>query len=209
MIGQLILQQCLKHEDVQKVTTITRRQSGFAHPKLVEIVHNDFMDYAVIADSLKNQDLCFFCIGVYTGQVSREVFRKITVDYTRAFAQELAAHSPDVTFCFLSGQGADQSEKSLIMFAKDKGIAENFLLSRRFNRTYIFRPAYIYPVTPRKEPNFSYRLMRILYPLVVILYPAVVVTSEVLANAMFDIGMNGGSKTIYENKDIRQHKTLV
>ncbi|MEJ7740172.1 MAG: NAD(P)H-binding protein [Chitinophagaceae bacterium] len=208
MIGHLVLQKCLKHDGVQQVTSITRRKSGVSDPGLVEILHNDFLDYAAIANSFKNQDLCFFCIGVYTGQVSREVFRRITVDYTKAFALALKENSPGATLCFLSGQGADQTEKSPIMFAMDKGIAENFLLSLGFGQTYIFRPGYIYPVTPRKEPNFSYKVMRWLYPLMKKLYPSGVITSQELVDAMVDIGMNGGGKRVYENRDIRGVRPL-
>jgi len=205
MIGNLILQNCLKRDDVQKVTSITRRKPGINHPKLIEVVYTDFLNYTAINEYFKGQDVCFYCIGVYTGQVSRDEFRKITVDYTRAFAEALKGNSPAATFCFLSGQGADQSEKSLFMFAKDKGIAENFLLSLQFANTYIFRPGYIYPVTPRKEPNLTYRIMRKLYPVLNKIYHNGVISSGELANAMVDIGIRGGSATIYENKGIRKH----
>ena len=40
-------------------------------------------------------------------------------------------------------------------FARYKGEAEKALLAAGFSSAYIFRPAYIYPVEPRKEPNFS------------------------------------------------------
>lgn len=141
MIGNLVLQNCLKRDDIQKVTSITRRKSGIDHAKLIEVVHTDFLNYTAITEYFKSQDVCFYCIGVYTGQVPGDEFRKITVDYTRAFAEALKKNSPVATFCFLSGQGADQSEKSLFMFAKDKGIAENFLLSLHFPHTYISVPA--------------------------------------------------------------------
>jgi uncharacterized protein YbjT (DUF2867 family) len=49
-------------------------------------------------------------------------------------------------------------------FARYKGEAENALLASGFASVYIFRPAYIYPVTPRREPNFGYRLLRAIYP---------------------------------------------
>ena len=140
------------------------------------------------------------------GTVPREEFRKITVDYTIAFAKVLKQKSPDATFCFLSGQGADQTENSRLMFAKDKGIAENFLLSLHFPQTYIFRPSYIYPVTLRKEPNFLYRFMRVIYPFLNVVYHNGVITSEELSNAMIDIGLNGGDKTVYENKELREQK---
>lgn len=209
MIGHLVLQKCLKHDGAQQITSITRRKSGLNAPRLVEILHDDFLDYAAIADCFKNQDLCFFCIGVYTGQVSREVFRRITVDYTKAFALALKENSPGATFCFLSGQGADQTEKSRVMFAKDKGIAENFLINLHFEKMYIFRPAYIYPVAPRKEPNFGYSVMRWLYPVVERLYPTGVITSEELATVMVDVGLNGGVKAVYENRDIREARVII
>jgi len=46
-------------------------------------------------------------------------------------------------------------------FRRHKGEAEKALLG---SRVYIFRPAYICPVEARKEPNFSYRVLRTIYP---------------------------------------------
>src|SRR5688500_17487134 len=94
MIGNLVLQNCLKRDDVQKVTAIARRKSGIDHAKLVEIVHTDFLNYTAINEYFRGQDVCFYCIGVYTGQVPRKEFRKITVDYTRDFAEALKTNSP-------------------------------------------------------------------------------------------------------------------
>jgi uncharacterized protein YbjT (DUF2867 family) len=203
MIGQLILGYCLNHKDVAKVTSIVRRKSGFTHPKLVEIIHENFLDYSSITEHFKNIDTAFYCIGVYTGQVPKDEFRKITVDYTEAFAKTLRTNSAKTTFCFLSGAGADPTGKSSMMFARDKGVAENILLSLTFDQTYIFRPAYIYPVTPRKEPNFSYKLFRFLYKPLIAIYPNGGITSEELAKVMTNIGLNGGEKIVYENRDIR------
>jgi len=53
----------------------------------------------------------------------------ITVDYTKAFAEMLKKHNPQAVFCFLSGAAADQTEKSRMMFAKDKGILINYNLN--------------------------------------------------------------------------------
>ena len=130
------------------------------------------------------------------------------MDYTKAFAETLKRLSPKVVFCFLSGSGADSKEKSSILFAREKGKAENILLRLAFGATYIFRPGYIYPVVPRKEPNFSYRVFRVLYKyFLVYLFPSVGVTSEKLADVMTSVGITGGEKVIYENADIRKFKT--
>ncbi len=206
MVGGLVLEECLRREDVAKVTTITRNKTGFQHAKLEEVIHENFLDYSSISGHFKNQDVCLFCIGVYTGAVSKETFREITVDYTRAFAETLRLHNEGMSFCFLSGQGADLKEKSRIMFARDKGAAENHLIQLNFHQTYLFRPGYIYPTIPRKEPNLSYRIMKSLYkPVLSKLYPNIGVTSQHLAQVMVDIGLCGGNKVIYENEDIRAY----
>lgn len=203
MVGNLILQQCIGSDQIKHVVTISRRKTGINHTKITEELHSEFLDYTSLEDHFKGIDIAFYCIGVYTGNVPRNEFKKITVDYTKAFADMLKKHSPSATFCFLSGQGADRTGKSRAMFARDKGEAENYLISKDFEQTYIFRPGYIYPVTPRKEPNLAYKITRAIYPLLKRIYPNGVITSVGLANAIFKTGIEGGEKTIFENKDIR------
>jgi uncharacterized protein YbjT (DUF2867 family) len=91
-------------------------------------------------------------------------------------------------------------------FARYKGEAEKALLASGFPRLYIFRPAYIYPVEPRKEPNFSYRLLRSIYPVFQLLLPNQVIRADDLAKAMVDVAIRtgaGSEKVILENRDIR------
>lgn len=204
MTGGLVLNHCLNHPEIGKITSLVRRSSGIQHEKLTEIVHADFTDFSAIQESLTGQDIAYYCIGVYTGAVPRDQFRTITVDYTIAFVDILKAKSPDAAFCFLSGMGADRTEKSRAIFAKDKGIAENYILGKELARTHIFRPAYIYPVTPREEPNFGYRVYRWLYPLMKRIFPSGVITSEQLAEAMFITGLRGTGLDTLENEDIKK-----
>jgi nucleoside-diphosphate-sugar epimerase len=207
MIGSLILNNCLQNLEIKTVTTIVRRKSGISNPKLVEIIHDDFLDFSNIESVFKNQDICYYCIGVYTGKVPRDEFAKITIDFTKAFATTLRKNNNKTTFCFLSGQGADRTEKSNVMFAKDKGIAENILFNLNFSECYSFRPGYIYPVTSRKEPTFAYKLMRVLYkPIMNNLFPSYCTTSEQLARTMVKVGLYGAQNEIFENNMIRKFK---
>lgn len=207
MIGSLVLHNALLSDQIGQVVTINRRITGQSHPKLEEIVHDNFTNYDGIAPQFEGVDIAYYCIGVYTGQVAKDKFREITFDYTKAFAETLKKHSPNASFCFLSGQGADQTEKSRMMFAGDKGAAENFIISLKFPQTYIFRPGYIYPSIKRKEPNATYNIMRFIYPLFKVIYPNGVITSIDLARVIFDIGLRGGDRVVYENKDIKSiHK---
>lgn len=209
MIGKLILEKCFSDDRIGKITTIVRRKSGISHPKLVEVIHDDFLDFSKIQEHFVNQDICFYCIGVYTGQVSPAEFAKITIDFTKVFGQFLFENSNNVTFCFLSGQGADRSEKSSVMFAKDKGIAENILLKTHFKQLYIFRPGYIYPVNKRIEPNLMYKTLRLLYkPFLNVFFSKMSCTSEMLSTAMFDVAINDNKKNTFENIDIRNYKII-
>ena len=206
MVGGLALRTALDDPRVGRVTAVVRRSTGVTHAKLVEIVHADFLDFATVLDAFADQDVALFCVGAYTGQVPDEEFRKITVDCAAAFAKALFAKSPGATVSFLSGQGADPTEKSSMSFARYKGAAEKLLLATGFARVHIFRPGYIYPVTPRVEPNFSYRLFRGLYPALRVVYPNVGIASDALAWAMLEAALEGtGEHTepVLENRDIR------
>jgi len=206
MVGGYALRYALEHPALSHVTAIGRRKLGIAHPKLEEVVHRDFADCSALAEPLSGQDAAVYCIGAYTGAVPDAVLRKITVDYTIEFARVLRGSSPDAAFSFLSGGGADPTGQSRIAYARFKGEAEQALLAVGFPCVYIFRPAYIYPVEPRKEPNFGYRLLRGLYPVFRVLFPNQVIRADDLARAMVDVTVRGRGEhggVVLENRDIR------
>ena len=204
MVGGIVLRECLNSSNISKVISIVRRSSGISHAKLEEVIHADFMNYQGAEHYFENIDAAYFCIGAYTGAVPDDKFKQITVDFTTVFADALKQKSPNATFCLLSGQGADQTEKSRVAFAKYKGMAENYLIKQDFGNLYIFRPAYIYPVEPRQEPNLMYRISRKLYPLLKNVFPSTVITSEQLGQAIFKAGIQGAEKTVLENQDIKK-----
>jgi uncharacterized protein YbjT (DUF2867 family) len=206
MVGGYALRYALEHPAVVRVTAIGRRKLGISHPKLKEVLHRDFADCSALAEPLSGQDASVYCIGAYTGAVPDAVLRRITVDYTIEFARVLRGSSPDAVFSFLSGGGADPTGRSRMAYARYKGEAEKALLAVGFPCVYIFRPAYIYPVEPRKEPNLSYRLLRGIYPVFRVLLPNQVIRADDLAHAMVDValrerGEQGG--VVLENRDIR------
>jgi len=210
MVGGYALRYLLEDRAVGVVTSIGRRKIGVSHPKLSEILHADFVDCSALAGALAHQDAAVFCLGTYTGAVPDAELRLVTVDYTVEFARVLRANSPNATFAFLSGSGADPAGRSRMAFARYKGEAENALTAAGFPAVYIFRPAYIYPVQPRREPTFGYRLLRAIYPVFRLLFPNQVIRSDDLARAMVDAALRDVTETrqsiVLENRDIR---TLV
>jgi uncharacterized protein YbjT (DUF2867 family) len=205
MVGGYALRYALDHPAVATVTAIGRKPTGIAHPKLAEVLHQNFVDCSALAGALTGKDAAIFCLGAYTGAVPDAEFRAITVDYVVEFARVLRSSSPNASFALLSGNGADTTGKSRMAFARYKGEAENALSAAGFPHFYIFRPAYIYPVQPRKEPNFSYRLLRAVYPAFRVLFPSLVIRADDLARAMVDAAVlrtGDGRKVVLENHDI-------
>ncbi|HET9308412.1 MAG TPA: hypothetical protein VFO46_20510 [Candidatus Sulfotelmatobacter sp.] len=206
MVGGYALRFALDNLAVKSVTSIGRKRSGITHPKLKEVLHQNFADCSPLADVLSAQDAVVYCLGTYTGSVSDEQLRVITADYTIEFARVFRDGSPNAAFSFLSGNGADPSGRSRLAFAGYKGQAENAILAGGFPRVYIFRPAYIYPVEPRREPNLSYRFLRAVYPVFRVLFPNQVIRADDLGRVMVDLPLNATEESrnlILENREIQ------
>jgi uncharacterized protein YbjT (DUF2867 family) len=206
MVGGYALRYALEDSAVGSVTSIGRSKVGISNPKLTEVLHRDFADCSALAETLSAQDAAVFCLGAYTGAVPDADLRRITVDYTIEFARVLRVSSPSAAFSYLSGSGADPTGRSRMSFARYKGEAEKALLAEGFPRVYLFRPAYIYPVEPRNEPNFSYRLLRGVYPVFRLLFPNQVIRADDLARAMVEVVLRGTAERdgpVFENRDIR------
>jgi uncharacterized protein YbjT (DUF2867 family) len=204
MVGGYALQFALENSAVISVMAIGRRPLGIFHPKLNEVIHQDFSNCSALAEPLSGQDAAIFCLGVYTGAVSDTQLRDVTVVYPIEFARVLYRSSPDSAFSFLSGSGADQSGRSRMAFARYKGEAETALLRTGFSHVYIFRPAYIYPVEPRKEPNRGYRVLRTVYPVFRTLFPNQVIPADDLARAMVEVVLSQNEQgPVFENSQIR------
>jgi uncharacterized protein YbjT (DUF2867 family) len=201
MIGSIVQELCIQSSHITEIISFLRRPSGVQHDKLTEVLLDDFSDYSQHDKMFEGAVGGIFCLGVYTGQVADDLFKKITVDYAVAFAKALEKNSPHARMCLLSGQGSDRSEKSKTAFARYKGMAENQIASLNLH-FHTFRPAYIYPVEARKEPNLAYRISRFLYPLIRAFGPKYSIRSTELAQAMFEVACHGSDQEVMENDEI-------
>src|ERR1700749_1708167 len=105
MVGGYALRYALDNSGVKSVTSIGRKRLGISHPKLKEVLHQNFADCSPLADALSSQDAVVYCLGTYTGSVSDAELRTITADYTIEFARVLQGNSLEAAFSFLSGSG--------------------------------------------------------------------------------------------------------
>jgi uncharacterized protein YbjT (DUF2867 family) len=205
MIGSGVLLACLADARVESVLAIGRSATGRTHPKLTELSHTDFADFAALAPQLANCAVCFFCLGVSAAGMSEAKYRRITVDLTLRAAEALLAANPDLTFCYVSGAGTDRTERGRQMWARVKGNVENQLLAMPM-KAYMFRPGLILPVKGVRSKTLGYRLaysvIGPIYPLLKRIFPRHLMTSDELGRAMVQVAVHGHAGRVLEAPDI-------
>lgn len=207
MVGDGVLHECLADNRVTSVLAVVRSPLGMTHPKLREYRREDFFDYANFTSELAESDACFFCLGVSAVGMSEAEYARLTFDITLAAGRALAAANPGATFCYVSGDGADSSEKGRTMWARVKGRTENALLGLPL-KAYMFRPGFIRPGPGKRSKTFLYRatyaVFAPLYPLLKRIAPRHVTTAENIGRAMIAVATSGYSKRILDSADINR-----
>jgi uncharacterized protein YbjT (DUF2867 family) len=206
MIGQGVLRECLLDDRVTHVLTVGRSSTGQRHAKLREIVQADLDELSPIESELTGFDACFYCLGVSAAGMSERDYVRITYDLTLSVANALIPRNPQMIFIYVSGAGADSTERGGTMWARVKGRTENALLCLQFKGIYIFRPALVLPMHGIKSRTAWYRvlyaLLRPVYPLLKLLSPRFVTTTVQIGRAMLRVAASGFPRNVMESRDI-------
>jgi hypothetical protein len=209
MVGEGVLHECLLHDDVIDVLVINRKPCGVSHPKLKEIIHENFYDLSSIENQLTGYNACFFCLGVSSVGMTEADYYKVTYTLTMTVAQTLCKKNPDMTLCYISGAGTDSTEQGKTMWARVKGKTENDLMKLPFKQVFAFRPAYLHPTKGLKNTLPYYKFVSWLYPLGRAIMPKYFSTLQELGFAMIQVATMGYEKQIIEVEDllkITQHQ---
>ncbi|KAF8500357.1 hypothetical protein F5888DRAFT_1801889 [Russula emetica] len=238
--GLGILRSLLSDNGVSQVTYLGRRPlppwvvlpgststdgASPTHPKLITIEHKDFLTYPpAIQETIAQHDACIWALGISTVGVSEDKYTEITVGYFNSFLnvlKEKAAGTEGSPFrvVFVSGKGADPTEKSSTLFARVKGRAENDLIkiveeSKGRLSGSILRPGYFFPskAYPQDSPNQRGLTLRIAdkvfgAPLSVF-YPAGVISVEQIGQFALETARGKweakyGPAPIFENAEMK------
>jgi hypothetical protein len=202
MVGEGVLHEALNSDNVESVLAVSRRSCNVTHPKLQEVLHEDFFDYSRIENRWSGFNACFFCLGVTSIGKSEEEYRRLTYELTMAAAKTLSRLNPDMVFCYVSGAGTDGTEQGRSMWARVKGKTENDLQKLPFKAAYAFRPGYIKP-TPGLKNAFTFaKVLSPLYPVAKLLFRKYVCTLEDVGLAMIQAATAGYHTSILECEDI-------
>jgi uncharacterized protein YbjT (DUF2867 family) len=202
MVGEGVLHECLNHPDVERVLVINRRPCQVAHPKLTEILHQNFKDLTPLQEKLKDYNACFFCLGVSSVGLSEEKYRELTYDIAFHAARLLVGINPSMAFCYVSGAGTDSSEKGRVMWARVKGKTENDILKLPFRGAYAFRPGMIIPTRGLKNTLKLYKYLGWLIPVFKVVAPGLLCSLKQIGLAMIHAAKSGYEKKVLEVKDI-------
>jgi uncharacterized protein YbjT (DUF2867 family) len=202
MVGEGVLDECLKSDSVEKVLVVGRRSCGVSDPKLSEIILKDFFDLAPLENDLKGWNACFFCLGMSSVGVSEEEYRRLTYDLTMNFAETLVKENPGMTFCYVSGSGTDSSEKGRLAWARVKGKTENDLMKLPFKRVFAFRIGFLKPNKDAKNTLGLYKYFGWIYPIVRTLSNKYASTLTEVGRAMINGTTKGYEKQVLEVEDI-------
>ena len=202
MVGEGVLHECLNHPDVESILVINRRNCNVQHPKLKEIIHENFSDFSIIENELSGYNAAFLCMGVSSAGMKKEKYTHLTYDLTMALAKPLAKLNSDLTLCYVSALGTDTSEKGRIMWGRVRGKTENDLLKLPFKKAYMFRPGFIRPTKGLKNAYKLYKIVDPLYPVFRKLFPKYVSTLKEIGLAMINTVNKGYDKQILEVRDI-------
>lgn len=208
MVGQGVLRECLLDSEVESVLAIGRSNTGRQDAKLKEIVHRDFSNYSGIAGQLAGYNVCFFCLGLSAVGMTEVEYERVTYGFTLAAAEMLVKLNPEMTFAYVSGAGADSTERGRTMWARVKGKTENALLGMPFKAAYMLRPGYIQPMHGIRSQTGWYQalytVMAPLYPMWKAVLPNYVTTTEQLGRAMIAVAKKGAKKRVLECRDINE-----
>lgn len=203
MAGSELIRQAVIDDDITEIIALVRRPMEITHPKITTVIHHDFLNYETIKEKFTDCGACIWCLGKSQLQVSKAQLAVITYDYTIAAAKAMLEVNPSIHFVFLSGNGADRTEKSKVPFARLKGRAENALLQSGLQKVTIARADAIWPKHKNKNAPFAYKLGFPFYPLIEKFAPSKIIGSVQLAKALLYLAKHPGEKNTYENRELR------
>ena len=208
MVGQGVLLECIRANDVDRVLCVGRTPVEVASPKLVNLVVQDLFGLTACEATLSGYDACFFCLGVSSSGMSEAQYRRLTYDLTVSVASTLARLNASMTFIYVSGVGTDSTETSRTMWARVKGATENAILKMHFKAAFMFRPGIIIPLDGLKSKTTSYRFFYdLLGPLMHLLYQfraGSMTTTRSLGKAMIQLVRRGSEEQVLEGAAINR-----
>jgi uncharacterized protein YbjT (DUF2867 family) len=207
LVGQGVLEVCLRAPDISRVTVLVRRPFDARHPKLRVLQVPSFTQEALATLDLRGHDACLYCAGPLPVGMRESAYREATVNTLARVVQAYGAANPDGFVAYVSGMGADAGSR--VMPLRVKGEAE-VVLARSGLAHASLRPGVVRPVLGETSPH---RWRRGLYALgdpalavAARLLPRVLTTTRAIGECMLRlVRMDGARPATIDNAAIARN----
>jgi uncharacterized protein YbjT (DUF2867 family) len=150
LVGQGVLEVCMRAPDINRVTVLVRRPFDARHPKLRVLQVPSFTQEALATLDLRGHDACLYCAGPLPVGMRESAYREATVNTLARVVQAYGAANPDGFVAYVSGMGADAGSR--VMPLRVKGEAEA-VLARSGLAHASLRPGVVRPVLGETSPH--------------------------------------------------------
>lgn len=153
LVGGNLLDLLLEDQDYGEVTIFVRRELELSHPKLRQIVLDDFQQMIQYEKEFSAEDL-FCCLGTTIKKAkTKERFKQVDFTYP-LLAAELAKKAGGKRYLLISSMGADPHSR--FFYNRVKGEIEKAIQGLQFPSFFIFRPSLL--LGQRKEFRLGEKL---------------------------------------------------
>jgi uncharacterized protein YbjT (DUF2867 family) len=204
-VGDGLLKAAMEDPEVETIYVVTRRTSprieaGVASGRVEKIVHQDFTDYASLADILVDVNTVLWGLGTSSFNVDDATYTWIHVDFPVAFVKAWLAARTEGPMSFHSVTGMGTDTEGSAHWAQEKGRAEIEVAELATNsglRTFAYHSAFIRP-TSEQANAAHYILQGLLRP------GYLVISAKDLGGAMLEISARTAelpNGTLFDNLD--------
>ncbi|KAI9864382.1 MAG: hypothetical protein M1813_003302 [Trichoglossum hirsutum] len=209
-VGSAVLTSLLSSPTVSQLSILSRRQfdlptgDNLDLKKAKIIVHKDYVSYPdeLLKGALDGAQGCVWAQGISQTEVNKEDYIRITYDFPMAAARAFATlpkPGGHFNFVYVSGEGADPTEKTFTLFGRIKGRAERDLVSLPTSdpslsslRIFNVRPGYVEPSQVRDRSLALKFVDYTLLPALKRLLPGQVSPQGVLGKVLTDLATGDG-----------------
>lgn len=194
LVGSALLTKLLADNSIHQVISVTRKNLGFNHPKLKEVIISDFSNLKDYASELKG-DFYFCSLGTTIKTAgNKENFKKVDHDAVVSFG-EVAKINNAQTLSVVSANMADPN--SSIFYNQVKGQTEETLIKLDLDHLNIFRPGLLIGerLERRSSEKIAIQIFKVISPILPIkIRKSIGTPIEVLANKMISSGLHPNKK---------------
>ncbi|KAJ7724257.1 hypothetical protein B0H16DRAFT_1677653 [Mycena metata] len=204
-VGTGVLRYCLASPEVTRLSILSRRD--FPLPTGEGIGSQESRDHqypSSLVEKLKGAHGCIWAQGISQSQVAKDEYIRITYDYPLAAAKAFStlSETDKFNFVYVSGEGADPTEKTWTLFGKIKGRAEVALRALpstpAYNALRIFnvRPGGVMASPGDERPGMGLPLrfgLTTAGSLLRVFAPSMISPTKALSKVLVDLAIGDGS----------------